>query len=204
MAISTSGGSAASRFRPRGTGPANGLGRRDLLADDGPTEEATTVEETETSTPEPTAPLRQFVRRAQAAQAAVNTILESPSESKHPDESFSGETSADEQQSSSTVTGLNPSPQGQTSARRKRGRPSTNTKPVVTQPSPGFMGDLGAYSVSDARARMRVIETEAKEMRLNYQSDQKALELAYRRNQHELQQEYQALSALILDQTFGV
>lgn len=203
MAISTSGGSAASRFRPRGTGPANGLGRRDLLVDEGPTEEAATVEETETSTPEPTAPMRQFVRRAQAAQAAVNTILESPSESKHPDELYENETSADASQSSSTVTGLNTSPQDQTSAPRKRGRPASGTKLAVSRASPETTDSTAAFSVTGARARMREIEATAKAMRGDYQLDLAVLHSDYKARQHALQQEYQALSTFILDHTFG-
>lgn len=197
MAIGTSGGSAASRFRPRGTAPAAnvGLGRRDLLAEDEPAVEEPTAGATEGDSVSVTTEtkLREFVRRGQSAQTAVNTLGAGPNPQP---ETTEPATTTPESASSYTSTAQSPSTVETTSARR-RGRPSANTQSAAPQPS--HQGtDGGALSVAGARARMREIEAELKAQRAALQSEIVALQRAHDSRGKVLRAEYHELSDVVL------
>jgi hypothetical protein len=195
MAIGPSGGSAASRFRPRGTAPAAGvgLGRRTLLAEEGVAEESNTPQEEapQESAASAVSQVSSFVRRAQAAQAAVDNIIEG--EVTQPDPSTSANASSSTETAPSRSLETNAPPRG-------RGRPAGRTKTDVSLGSPAVSPttDQGALSVPAARARMREIENEVKAVRANLQTQIAALHKEADVKVRVLKAEFQDLANVVL------
>ena len=207
------GGSAATRFRPRGTAPVAGLGRRSLLADDSDgaaaddgQEAAEVTQEDSVSTPQPTSsvqvqprpPYRRQVSEFPAADGqhqpeALTGSLESQSAATDRSAPIDSPTSTDPSPSSTTPT----------SSPRGRGRPRLGSTPSAGSRSYQSPDATAAPSVSDARARMREIEQQVKQLRSEHAAELDAVNRAFRERAQPLQAEHQELSRLITDVTFG-
>lgn len=201
MAIGGS-GSAATRFRPRGTGPVAGLGRRNPLVEEDPAEDEEASADQEAAAPQEgvaSSPSTYVPRSRRGASASNPSISEDTAHST---------ARADDGLTSSTSTALNPSPMlsdestnAPAPVPRKRGRPkgSVNTKPAATRRSRKATVD-GALSVSDVRTRMREIEAQARDAKRDFV----ATKAEFERLSKGLQAEYEALAQTLSSTLFEV
>lgn len=203
MAIGNSGGSAASRFRPRGTAPLAGLGRRNLLAEEGTTEAEDSTQENEVSTqaapapsprgfnrPAPNVSVERLQSTAVAGEPLLSALAEESSENSAPETAVASVTL-------STSTDPSPSTEA-TSSPRRRGRPSASTRSDATAGSQPDT-DGTALSAAGARARMREIEAELKSRRAHLQTEINAMQKAFELQSAVLRSEYKALVDIVLE-----
>lgn len=200
MAIGGS-GSAATRFRPRGTGPVAGLGRRNpLVEEDELAEGEETSADQEAAAPQEgvaSSPSTYVPRSRRGASASSPQISEDTAHSTaRADDALTSSTSTDPSPShTASEPTLSPPPP------RKRGRPkgSVSTKPAATRRSRKAMVD-GARSVSDVRTRMREIEAQARDAKRDFA----AARSEFDKLSKGLQTEYEALAQTLSSTLFEV
>lgn len=198
MAISNNGGSAASRFRGRGTGlsPSVGLGRRNLLAEDeGPGE--ATAEDTVNTIQEAAAARTSRRLGARFAQTEAPEGEAPDSEAVVSDQLAQSEPAPAAMQRTETEA-PDPAP---VTPRRRRGRPAKKAVAVQSDSQDGSVYDT--MTETEARARMREIAQQAKALRNEHEALLESIQRDFEDKNQPLRTEYEELSNHLTRLTFG-